>query len=733
MMDSIRGFTKNFIKFFIYIAVFAQIVSGTVYLVCNFSELIVYPETEEMVHAARSLVFDEYIGFLYPLFVRICLNVQNLCGVGYYLMVHGVQVLAMFFGAYYMIRSIFEGKKAWIFTAYVMSIPMCMQTALMVSPFAFKTVFAFLIAGSMIRLCKQADKIWLWLILLGSFSMAAFNQPDDLFVWGVPVLGFTLIICLRKSDKIRIAKRICLFLAVIMVFLGAFGTLNVVAKEGSRGRMQKTVSSVLFQRTIWPKLDEKFIFLPYDVRYHWAREDCPATNSSSELITVWMGPVIENYVGVERAHELFMESAMTQLGYNKRELLEHVSGDLIGYLFTPYSMLGYMQGEDGSAMSTLYGRMSIANPKMTYHYFSVFYVSMFVLTFAAVMNLLTKRKAVVKGKVKKVLAVAGIWVYQALWYTIVNVQGVDYRYALLQTTVFAMLVLANCFTWEKDSVTAEKVQKQDKFLKKKTVIIGAAVCGGLLVFVPAVMNVETYQKSDLMAGTKVVCLGDSIWGLVEDETGIAALLENMTGTTVDNYAIPGSTAADFDITSEKNISEWNLCRIVEEIQADDKEKAQEILDIEASLKEADYLILAYGLNDYFQGIEAEAEDKTDLYTYEGALLNAVEYVQKQYPQVKIVLIGQTYCQFYAYGVVEDDSDTEDFGGGVGMDYAQVAAKIADEYELVYINMYQEIPMNEWNGIKYLEDATHLNETGRKKYAKVVSEYLLNDYGERNAQ
>ena len=145
------------------------------------------------------------------------------------------------------------------------------------------------------------------------------------------------------------------------------------------------------------------------------------------------------------------------------------------------------------------------------------------------------------------------------------------------------------------------------------------------------------------------------------------------------------------------------------------------------------MILAYGLNDYFQGIDAKTEEKNDLYTYEGALLNAVEYVQKQYPDVKIVLIGQTYCQFYSYGVVESDSDTEDFGGGVGMDYVLTAEKVAKESHSLFINMYQEIPMNEWNGLRYLEDATHLNETGRKKYAKVVSEYLLKDFKERNAQ
>ena len=733
MKDSIRDFTKNFIRFFIYIAVFAQIVSGTVYLVCNFSQLIVYPETEEMVHAARTLVFDEYIGFLYPLFVRICLIVQNMSGIGYFLPVHTVQVLTMFFGAYYMIRSMFEGKKAWIFASYIMSIPMCMQTALMVSPFAFKMVCAFLIAGSMIRIVKNPGKIWQWLVLLGSFSMAAFNVPDDLFVWGISVLVFALVICLKRTDKISLARKICLLIAVVMVLLGTFGTLSVVTKEGSRGRMQKTVSSVLFQRTIWPKLDEKFIFLPYDVRYNWARGDCPATNSSSELITVWMGPVIENRVGTERAHELFMEAAMMQLSYNKRELFEYVSKDFIGYLFMPYSLLGYMQGEDGSAFSTLYGRMSMANTKMTYNYFSIFYVSLFVLTFAAVMKLVAKRKVIVKGYGKKALAVTALLGYQALWYTIVNVQGVDYRYSLFQTAVLAMLVLANCFTWEKDCVKTEVIQKQQKAIKKKPIVLGTAVCAGMVISIFAIMSRETYKESDLMAGTKVVCLGDSIWGLVEDESGIGALVENMTGTTVENYAIPGSTAADFDDTVVDNSNEWSLCRIVKKMQAEDGEKSQEIQEIETALKEADYLILAYGLNDYFQGIDAKTEEKNDLYTYEGALLNAVEYVQKQYPDVKIVLIGQTYCQFYSYGVVESDSDTEDFGGGVGMDYVLTAEKVAKESHSLFINMYQEIPMNEWNGLRYLEDATHLNETGRKKYAKVVSEYLLKDFKERNAQ
>lgn len=48
-------------------------------------------------------------------------------------------------------------------------------------------------------------------------------------------------------------------------------------------------------------------------------------------------------------------------------------------------------------------------------------------------------------------------------------------------------------------------------------------------------------------------------------------------------------------------------------------------------------------------------------------------------------------------------------------------------------MYEELPMNKWNGKMYLDDATHLNVKGRKQYAKVISEYILEDYKERNAK
>ena len=723
MMDSVRLFFRNLIKYFIYIAVFAQIVSGTVYLVCNFTDYIIYPETEDMMHTARGLLFDEYTGILYPLFIRVCLNIQSFLGIGYYLVVHLVQLVFFGIAAGYLVKTFFAGKKAWIVAAYIVSFPMCLQSILMVSPFAFKASFSFLIIGSMIRLWKDARKVNNWIVLLVAYMLSALNATDDLYMWLFPIGIFVITQCLRKKSAIRIYGRVCLLLTVLLVFFTTFGVLNRTISPGARGRMQRTVSSVLFQRTVWPEFRMKFAFLPLDILEYIDSGMALESDSASEMIVYQIGPIIDREYGFERANELYMESFINQMGYNKRAIFKTVLNDFTGYLFQPYSTVWYMNGQEGSSFSTVYGLMSAKNPKMTYLYFCIALVSIFVLTFGRVLHLLKQEYKTRKLRLWKVLFFAGILVYQAIWYAIANVQGVDYRYGLLNVALFSLFILG-----DKIFETTTDVESKKKFQisKKAACITGVGIlCVSLLGLCIAVFN-KGYKKSDLLKDKEIVCLGDSIWGLVNDETGLASLVEEMTGAKVVNYAIPGTTASEVsDMKEDSPLKDKSLVQIIESIEADYAQKE--------SFENADYLIIAYGLNDYFMGVPIETEYDNDVKTYKGALNYAVEYFQGKYPDLKIILIGQTYCQFYAYGVVEKDSDTHNFGGGVGMDYVKAVEEVAKANNLIFINQYEELPIHKWNGTLYLEDATHLNEKGRIEYAKVVSKYILKDYKERNAR
>ena len=750
-MDSVRLFFRNLIKYFLYIVVFAQIVSGTVYLVWNFSDFIVYPETKEMVNAARNLKFDEYIGFLYPLFIRVCLSLQDMLGIGYYLVAYLVQLILVFISIFYLMQPFFTKKRVWIASLFVLTFPMCAQTILMVSPFAFKMAFGFFMVGAMVRIWKNKTKLCVksFLVLLISYALAAFNQPDDMYVWIVPIAMLAIIVCFRKKEALAVGKKICIVLAVLAVFAGSFFVLDKACEPGARGRMHKSVYSVMFQRTIWPDMDLKYGFLPVDMYYYVEQRMTLNSNQYAESIMYYIGPAIENGVGFEGADELYKQAVLNQLSYNKRAIFKAVVSDFAGYLLQPYSTVWYMNGQDGSAFGKLYSLMSVQNGQGIYGYYCVSLVTLFALTFVGILRVVEKKLFMKKNFKRLFWLVAAGLCYQALWYALVNVQGVDFRYSLVSIGIFLLLALKSSLFFETKEETAEPEEEATKSEKeatqkpftrkpfaKKKLLLGAGgvalvlLLGGIAYSIPS----KTI-KSDALQGQKIVCFGDSIWGLVEDETGIAALVEAMTGATVENCAISGSTASEtYGTWAENKYSAYSLMQIVsamEKGETIEDEKLKKAVD--ASLEDADYLILAYGLNDYFSGISIEGENSYDINTYQGALRTAVEYFQTNYPKLRIVLIGQTYCQFYSYGIIEEDSDTRNPGGGIGMDYVEAVEELAKEYDLLFINQYEELPIGEWNGKVYLQDATHLNEKGRKEYATIVSEVLIEDQKERNLQ
>lgn len=441
MMDSVSLFFRNLIKYFLYIAVFAQIVSGTVYLVCNFAEYLVYPETEEMVNVAGELLFDEYTGVLYPLFIRVCLWMQDVFGIGYYLPVHLVQILLVVFSLLYLVGYFFKGKQVWIVTAYIVCFPMFMQTVLMVSPFAFKAAFCFVIIGAMVRLWKGTCRVSAWILLFAAYVLSALNLTDDLYMWIIPIGIFCLAMFIKNRKTAHLAKRICVLLIMILLFSGTLSVLDNVVEPGVRGRMQRTVGSVLFQRTLWPELNVKYGFLPEELRNYIDIGTTIASDNSAETMIYDIGANIDKAVGFEKANSLYLEAFRNQLSYNKRAMLKVVLDDCSGYLLTPYSTIKYLSGREGSCFSNLYGVMCAQSPRLIYIYFCIGFVALFIMTFAGVIQVIRKKLLINKTCVKQLLFFVGILFYQALWYSIVNVQGVDYRYGLFNIAVFSMFAI----------------------------------------------------------------------------------------------------------------------------------------------------------------------------------------------------------------------------------------------------------------------------------------------------
>jgi lysophospholipase L1-like esterase len=231
---------------------------------------------------------------------------------------------------------------------------------------------------------------------------------------------------------------------------------------------------------------------------------------------------------------------------------------------------------------------------------------------------------------------------------------------------------------------------------------------------------------------KIAVFGDSIWDLVRDKSGIAEKTEEylFDSVSIYNCSIMGSAAAE--LSDEETQIRPGLTYMIDALvgrrvfQAEGNSPAIQVFR-EIDPEQLDYIVIAYGLNDYFSAVPISSEDTFDTSTYQGALRYSIQVIQQAYPETQIILIAPTYCQLYSYGKVVADSYDQDYGGGTGETYALAAKEVAEEMEVTFVDMFHDFKINRRNGLRYLVDATHLTEKGREKYAKILGDAIISLY------
>ena len=69
----------------------------------------------------------------------------------------------------------------------------------------------------------------------------------------------------------------------------------------------------------------------------------------------------------------------------------------------------------------------------------------------------------------------------------------------------------------------------------------------------------------------------------------------------------------------------------------------------------------------------------------------------------------------------------DFGGGTLSEYISIVERIAQEEDLLCVNMNEVIVFSEDEPLKYFEDGSHLTEYGRLVYAQYLTEQIYDHY------
>ena len=130
------------------------------------------------------------------------------------------------------------------------------------------------------------------------------------------------------------------------------------------------------------------------------------------------------------------------------------------------------------------------------------------------------------------------------------------------------------------------------------------------------------------------------------------------------------------------------------------------------LAEMDYVIISYGLNDFFSGVSIYPKSYYEITNYVGALRHGIHKIQKHFPQLNIVLVSPTYTTLY-----EGEKEFE-----IG-NYVEAARGVAAEMEVDFLDMFHGMGNSAESRSKYLRDGVHLTAEGREKYADAVIHFL----------
>ena len=280
-----------------------------------------------------------------------------------------------------------------------------------------------------------------------------------------------------------------------------------------------------------------------------------------------------------------------------------------------------------------------------------------------------------------------------------------------------------------------KKWQNNKWLSFTAVFVGGIIVALLVAILISFCNQVRYWV--LLRGqstVKVLVLGDSIWDKVRDDTGIADRIEKNFSDKVEitNLTVQGSSASWNMSDTEGDNHVTCLPAMVDyltgarTVELPDYYVAASLIQ-DVDIKTYDYVILAYGLNDYYAGAKlANPNDYYDVTTFEGAMCYGISTLKQANPNLKFGIISPTYSQGYSNGKVVHEGTYHSYGGGVVSEYVVACEEVAKSFYAFYVNTVDGMKMNIHNGPMYLEDATHLTKLGRRRYADLVSRAFLED-------
>lgn len=246
-------------------------------------------------------------------------------------------------------------------------------------------------------------------------------------------------------------------------------------------------------------------------------------------------------------------------------------------------------------------------------------------------------------------------------------------------------------------------------------------------------NLDFAHSAKTMADKTIVGFGDSIFGMVRDDTSVLSIVEKETGAAVHNVGFGGCRMSRHPVAEYAPFSMWALAKAIAENDWSEQEAqaangSDYFPEQLETLKNLDFggvdmAIIHYGINDFTGDAPTDnAENPTDCATLCGALRYSIETLLGAFPKLQIVLSLPAYRWWPDTGAYP-----ENYVNSLGLgleEYVLALRGVAEEYHLPVIDCYGAPGINKWNVAALTMDGTHHNAAGRKRLGEYIAAHLM---------
>ncbi len=421
-----------------------QIIPGIAWLAVNFTDLPLFHETFLLEQAADTLVVDEYIGILYPLLLKAIMWISGVVQISYHIPVYILQLLAAGFAAVYMLRC-----SGWISgsrglrmikyaygTAYLVTFPLLLQMHLAVLPYSLATSVAIILICDGLHYLYNVNQVrgTVLIRLCGLWMLNFLLVPEYSWILGVFVVAVLVRVMLgNKQWRTRIL--LCILSTVL-----CFGVIGQTTQTpGSMGRMQKTVSSSLLSRFIWPYFVSYSYFWPEEIQDTFEGSELFYSTKYTEAMFYEFGSIMEEKYGRDAADDIYLDMAITALGLDTRRILTDAGRDFGAYLCPQAAFQLQRNDNYGSLLSWNYGRLQDQAPLLTKYYVNMSFAGWNVMCILGVLLILVCKRGRILSCGSVILGISIL--FMAFWYTMQGAGIQDYKKALLLSFLWLLPVI----------------------------------------------------------------------------------------------------------------------------------------------------------------------------------------------------------------------------------------------------------------------------------------------------